>query len=117
MAVVLVIDDNPEDQAKIVEILTAEEHTVITASIGTEGLSLCSASKPDMIFLDLIMPEMNGIELLHKLKQEFPDIPVVMCSAAGLEQVVNLALRSGASDYIVKPYHREDIEKMSDEYL
>lgn len=111
MAKVLIIDDNPEDQRHISEILEPEGYEVITAGMGPEGLTRCLTDQPDLIILDLVMPDMNGIEALREFKKQFPDIPVIMCSAAGLEQVVALALRVGAAGYIVKPYDREIILK------
>lgn len=58
---------------------------------------------------DLVMPKINSIEILRELKQDFSGIPVIMCSAAGLEQVVDLAMRVGASGYVVKPYQRDEL--------
>ncbi len=107
MTKVLIIDDNPEDQARMSAILKDEGYETITAGVGPEGLELCRKTHPDLITLDLVMPDMNGIEVLREFKKEFPEIPVIMCSAAGLEQVVALALRVGAAGYIVKPYDRE----------
>ena len=107
MPTILIIDDNPEDQNHMVEILKGEGYETIIAQMGPEGIKLCRERHPDLITLDLVMPDMNGIEVLRQFKNEFPDIPVIMCSAAGLEQVVALALRVGAAGYIVKPYDRE----------
>jgi CheY-like chemotaxis protein len=117
MATILIIDDNPEDQEKLSGILTQEGYSTKLASVGPEGLSACDTGKPDLITLDLVMPEMNGIETLRLLKQRFPEIPVVMCSAAGLEQVVDLALRVGAAGYIVKPYTRDMVLSMVRDHL
>lgn len=111
MTKILIVDDNPEDQARMAEILKGEGYETITAGMGPEGIELCRELHPDLIMLDLVMPDMNGIEVLREFKKEFPDIPVIMCSAAGLEQVVALALRVGATGYIVKPYDREVVVK------
>ncbi len=111
MATVLIIDDNPVDQNHMAEILSTEGYTTIAAEMGPEGIRLCREKQPDLIILDLVMPDMNGIEILREFKKEFPKIPVIMCSAAGLEQVVALALRVGAAGYIVKPYDRETVLK------
>jgi CheY-like chemotaxis protein len=91
------------------DILKEEGYEIITAGMGPEGIQLCREKHPDLIMLDLVMPDMNGIEFLREFKKEFPDVPVVMCSAAGLEQVVQLALRVGAIGYIVKPYEKETV--------
>lgn len=109
MTTVLIIDDNPDDQTHMSDILKEEGYQTITAGIGPEGILLSRQKHPDLIILDLVMPDMNGIEALREFKKEFPEIPVVMCSAAGLEQVVALALRVGAAGYIVKPYQKETV--------
>jgi two-component system, chemotaxis family, chemotaxis protein CheY len=101
---ILIIDDNEADQAHMKEILESGGYSVLFAGIGPLGLSLAKEKNPDLIILDLIMPERNGIEILREFKNKSPDIPVLMCSAAGLEQVVALAMRVGAEGYIVKPY-------------
>ncbi len=111
MPTVLIIDDNPEDQNSMAEILKQEGYDTVAAGMGPEGIKLCHEHQPDLIILDLVMPDMNGIEALREFKKEFPNIPVIMCSAAGLEQVVDLALRVGAAGYIVKPYDRETVLK------
>ena len=109
MPTILIIDDNPEDQNNMAEILKGEGYDTVAAGMGPEGIKLCREHKPDLITMDLVMPDMNGIEVLREFKKEFPEIPVVMCSAAGLEQVVALALRVGAVGYIVKPYEKETV--------
>lgn len=109
MKTILVIDDSKADQSNMKTILEKGGYSVISAVLGPEGLTLCRERKPDLIILDLIMPDMNGIEVLREFKIEFPDIPVVMCSAAGLEQVVALAIRVGAAGYIVKPYEEDTV--------
>ena len=109
MTTILIIDDNPDDQTHMSDILKEEGYETITAGMGPEGIQICREKHPDLITLDLVMPDMNGIEILREFKKEFPEIPVVMCSAAGLEQVVALALRVGAVGYIVKPYERETV--------
>ena len=109
MTTILIIDDNPDDQTHMSEILKEEGYETLAAAMGPEGIDLCREKDPDLIMLDLVMPDMNGIEVLREFKKEFPAIPVVMCSAAGLEQVVALALRVGAAGYIVKPYERETV--------
>ena len=58
---------------------------------------------------DLIMPKIYGIGALREIKVDLSDIPLIMCSAAGLEQVVALALRVGAAGYVVKPYHEQEL--------
>jgi len=104
---VLIIDDDPADQKMMADILHQEGYQTRSAGIGPEGISSARKQPPDLIILDLVMPDMNGIEALREFRKELPAVPVVMCSRAGLEQVVALALRVGAAGYIIKPYNRE----------
>ncbi len=117
MTTILIVDDDPVDQKMMADILTGEGYQTKIATIGPEGIRIFHEMKPDLVILDLVMPEMNGIEVLRECKKEFPEIPVVMCSRAGLEQVVALALRVGAAGYIVKPYDKDTVLKTLKGYV
>jgi len=109
MTTVLMVDDNPADLDEMNKILTGAGYSTLTQPDGIHILDFLHEHHPDIIILDLVMPEINGIEILREVRQDFPDIPVIMCSAAGLEQVVALAIRVGASGYVVKPYQRDEL--------
>jgi two-component system chemotaxis response regulator CheY len=80
-----------------------------TASNGREGIDLFLELKPDLVMMDLIMPEMNGIETLREIKSHDPNAKVMICSVADQEAMISLARRSGAKGYIVKPYQTESL--------
>lgn len=103
------VDDNPADLDQMADILTGAGYSTLTQPDGIHILDFIGEHKPDIIMLDLVMPTYNGIEILREVKREYPQIPVIMCSGAGLEQVVALAMRVGASGYIVKPYRDEEL--------
>ncbi len=109
MTRVLLVDDNPADLEEMNVMLTQEGYETFTQPDGIHILDFLKAHPTDLIMLDLVMPKFNGIEILRELKKEFPHIPVIMCSAAGLEQVVALALRVGAAGYVVKPYQKQEL--------
>lgn len=109
MTTILMVDDNPADIDEMKAILTNAGYSTLTQPDGVHILEFLHSHLPDIIMLDLVMPKMNGIEILRELKREFPEIPVIMCSAAGLEQVVTLAMRVGAAGYVVKPYQKEEL--------
>ena len=109
MTTVLMVDDNPADLDQMADILTGAGYSTLTQPDGIHILDFIGEHKPDIIMLDLVMPTYNGIEILREVKREYPQIPVIMCSGAGLEQVVALAMRVGASGYIVKPYRDEEL--------
>lgn len=103
------VDDNPADIDEMNAILTEAGFKTLTQPDGIHILDFLASHPVDLIMLDLVMPKLNGIEILRELKKEFPTIPVIMCSAAGLEQVVALALRVGAAGYVIKPYQKEEL--------
>jgi len=109
MTRILIIDDNPSDVSIMDDILTRAGYITGSRPDGIHILDYLRDNRPDIIMLDLVMPKLNGIEILREIKREYPDIPVLMCSAAGLEQVVALAIRVGASGYVIKPYQEEEL--------
>ncbi len=106
MAKVLVVDDDVQIRRIITDTLTANNHKVVTACDGAEGVSKALGEKPDLIFMDLFMPKMDGYSALEAIKNE-PEtntIPVVMVTAIGHELNQKLAGSLGSSGYITKPF-------------
>ena len=106
-------DDAPlifvvEDDAAILRGLTfnleAEGYRVRTASDGASGLSLLQAEDPDVLILDLMLPEVSGYEICRKLRDEGRDTPILMLTARGEETDRVLGLDLGADDYVTKPF-------------
>src|SRR3972149_1489604 len=107
---ILVVDDQAGPRESL-RILLKDRFQVLTAANGEDGLRLAAAERPDLVFMDIRMPELNGVEALQRLKAFDPTIEVVMITAyASLETVKN-ALRYGALDYLVKPFSRRDVEE------
>jgi two-component system sensor histidine kinase/response regulator len=102
---ILVVDDEPVNIFLLESILTEEEYQVITASNGYEALSIINETSIDAILLDIMMPEISGIEVLEKIKknERIKDIPVIIISAKTEALDVKVALEKGAIDYIKKP--------------
>jgi two-component system chemotaxis response regulator CheY len=85
--------------------LVAGGHLVVgEAGDGEEAVGKYKELKPDLVTMDVVMPKMNGIEALKAIKQLDPASRIVMCTAVGQEQMVKLAIKSGAKGYIVKPF-------------
>ena len=103
MSKILVIDDQKSIRNTLKDILEYEKHTVVLAENGPEGLELFSAEKYDVILLDIKMPEMDGMEVLDKMMQSSPDIPVIMISGHGNIDTAVEAIKKGAYDFIEKP--------------
>ncbi|HEX5001334.1 MAG TPA: sigma-54 dependent transcriptional regulator [Bacteroidia bacterium] len=103
MAKILIIDDEKPIRNTLKEILTYEGHEVTDAQDGSEGLKQVEKGTFDIIFCDIKMPKMDGIEVLEKLQELTPDTPVVIISGHGNIDTAVEAIKKGAFDYIAKP--------------
>ena len=104
----LVIDDEPQIQRAIKTILTEKGFKVTTASRGEEGLALAAANPPDIIILDLGLPDMDGVEVCSRLR-EWTQIPIIILSVRDSERDKVAALDKGADDYLTKPFSIEEL--------
>lgn len=100
---ILVVDDEPRMIGFIRMNLELEEHLVIEAHSGVEALDAIRTQLPDLVLLDVMMPELDGFETLRMMR-EFSDIPVIILTAKGEENDKVLGLELGADDYITKPF-------------
>ncbi len=99
---ILLIDDSEAVQTAISSVLSNREYVLGTALSGTEGLSRLEQQKYDLILLDYSLPDYRWFTLLQKIVKKNPDIPVIMVTGSGSERLAVQALKSGASDYLVK---------------
>ena len=102
---VLVIDDDP-DVAEVISLCFGKrwpQTVVVSAADGSEGLSLTETESPDVIILDVGLPEMNGFEVCNKLRR-VSDVPIIMLTARGEDVDASCGLEAGADDYISKPF-------------
>lgn len=109
MAKILVTDDAAFMRMMLKDILTKEGHTVSEAKDGVDMLNQYKEVKPDLITLDITMPNMDGITALRELKKTNPEAKVIMCSAMGQQAMVIDAIQAGAKDFIVKPFDPEKV--------
>ena len=105
----LIADDSKLLRKKLRDELEKLGCEVIEASNGKEAISLDLEHEPDGIILDIVMPEVGGIEALETIREVSPDVPVVMLSSAGTPQKLMQTLKMGAIDFIQKPYSHEQI--------
>jgi serine phosphatase RsbU (regulator of sigma subunit) len=99
----LVVDDDPDISRLLQMWLIARGYRVTTASSGEEALEQLDRAVPDLLFLDVLMPGMTGLQVLDLIRDQRPDLAVIMTTAFGSEQVAIDALRRGADDYLRKP--------------
>ncbi len=103
MATLLVVDDSAMDRRLVGGILDKNpEWTVIYAVNGKEAMAEIESHIPDLVLTDMQMPEMNGLQLVTAVKEEYPLIPVVLMTAQGSEEIAVQALRAGAASYVPK---------------
>ncbi|HYN89055.1 MAG TPA: response regulator transcription factor [Ardenticatenaceae bacterium] len=105
---VLMVDDQPNIRSLVEMYLTQEGFRVVTATNGREALFLARQEKPDLIVLDLMMPEMNGYDFMHAHRKE-SDTPVIILTAKIEEHDRVLGLELGADDYVVKPFSPREL--------
>jgi DNA-binding response OmpR family regulator len=104
----LVVEDEPTLRETLAEALEAEGYRIVTASDGREALNRFRAERPDLVLLDLMLPELSGIEVCRIIRQE-SGVPIVMLTAkdSELDKVVGLEL--GADDYVTKPFSLREL--------
>ena len=110
MANILVVDDSEMFREIMKDILEKAGQTVVgMGANGAEGVELFEQLRPDIVTMDITMPEMSGIEALEKIMEIDPEARVIMVSSAGQENVVNEALIIGACAFLQKPYELEQV--------
>ncbi len=107
---ILVVDDEETIREIVSSMLSGAHFQSRQAASGIEALALLESGEEfDLVLSDLMMPEMDGIALLEKAKERYPDMPIVMVTAVHDIQVALQALRNGAYDYLLKPFEREQL--------
>ncbi|HLO98418.1 MAG TPA: response regulator [Fimbriimonas sp.] len=107
---ILITDDALFMRITLKRILTAAGFEVVgEASSGAESVALYQDLKPDLVTMDITMPEMDGIEALKAIKSEDPSAVVVMCSALGQQNLMVEAMQAGAKEFITKPFQAEKV--------
>lgn len=100
---ILVIDDEPAVAGVLAEALRDDGNDVIVAGGGEEGLQVLAQNPPDAVFLDIVMPGMDGIEVLRRIRVVYPDLPVIILSGWASPGQLESARRLGVTDVLQKP--------------
>lgn len=119
MAKILVVDDSPTQQANLVRIIESNGHTAITADNGMMGVDKAKSEKPDLILMDVVMPELNGFQATRKITRdpETAHIPVVLVTTKDQDTDKVWGERQGAAGYIVKPPKEDELVAKINELL
>lgn len=107
---ILICDDAAFMRMMIKDILTKNGYTVAgEAENGAKAVEKYTELKPDLVLMDITMPEMDGIQALKKIKEADPGATIIMCSAMGQQAMVIESIQSGAKDFIVKPFQADRV--------
>ncbi|SFP74925.1 response regulator [Salibacterium halotolerans] len=110
MASVLIVDDASFMRMMIKDILTKNDFDIAgEAANGQEAVDLFNETQPDLVTMDITMPEKDGIAALKEILQQHPGAKVIMCSAMGQQSMVIDAIQAGAKDFIVKPFQADRV--------
>lgn len=110
MKKVLIVDDAAFMRMMIKDILQKNEFEVVgEASNGIEAVNLYKKEQPDIVTMDITMPDMDGIEAVKEIRKIDPTAKIIMCSAMGQQSMVMDAIKSGAKDFIVKPFQADRV--------
>lgn len=118
MAKIMIVDDAAFMRMMIKNTLTKNGFSdFVEAQDGAEAVEKYDAEHPDMVFMDITMPNMDGLQALKKIKEGNPDARIVMCTAMGQQSMVVEAIKYGAKDFIVKPFNAERIVEAANQIL
>lgn len=110
---VLIVDDSILTVKKLQSLLEAQGHKVVeTAGTGAQALEAYRVYRPDLVTMDITMPDMDGVEATRRIVAEFPNAVVIMVTSHGQERMVIDALDAGARGYVLKPIRPEKLYEM-----
>ena len=109
---ILIVDDELNMRLVLAAMLKREGYEVASAADGFEALQIMRSGRVSAVVTDLKMPRIDGMELLHRINQEYPEVPVIMITAHGTVATAVEALKKGALDYITKPFELEELKNV-----
>jgi len=119
MKTILIIDDENYINRLVHFNLLEDGYNVITSSSGREGLELIKKRRPDLVILDIAMPEMDGFTVMEKMREDdrLREIPVLVLTAKVMEEVENRARKLGAAGFMTKPFSPSDLSSRVSEII
>lgn len=116
---VLIVEDNEQNRILMRTLLKHLNYEILEAKDGKEGIKISKEQKPDLIFMDIQMPELDGLEATKILKNdpETKDIKIIIVTSYAMKRDKEKAFEVGADDYISKPINIEEVMKLTQKYL
>lgn len=108
-AMILIVDDEKAILSYLATVLAGDGHKVLTAGGGAEALEIIREEDIDLVLCDLMMPDINGLQVMEQVREQRPDASIVMVTAYGSLRSAVSAMRLGAADYILKPFDEEEL--------
>ena len=109
MPKVLIVDDAQFMRLRCARLLSEQGYDIVEAQNGREAVEVYQAERPDVVLMDITMPEMDGLAALRAIKQMDPEARIAMLTALGQQGIVLEAIKSGARDFVVKPFEPERV--------
>lgn len=109
MAKILVVDDAAFMRMRCSKLLTENGYEVVEAENGLDAIAKYKENKPDAVLLDITMPEMDGLTALKEIRKIDPEAKVAMVTAMGQQSMIMDAIKSGAKDFVVKPFQPDRV--------
>ena len=117
MSTILIVDDEKNLRRVLQNALEAEGHTVLQAATGEEALERFAKSPCDLVLLDMILPDLNGLQVLQRVKRHAPDVPVVIMTAFSEVRSAVEAMKAKAADYVCKPFDLDELRLVIQRHL
>ncbi len=114
---ILIIDDYPGVRETLGEFLSALGYEVLLAGDGPEGLRLLAEEHPSLLFLDIVMPGMSGLEVIRRIREIHSTVPVVMITGHDAPEIAREVLLAGATDFIRKPLNLDYVQRVTEACL
>jgi DNA-binding response OmpR family regulator len=100
---ILIVEDQQYVSSLLADAVRLQGHEAVVAGSGKEGLALIDRERPDAVFLDIVMPELDGVEVLRRIRQRLPELPVVVISGGASDRQREDVHRLGVTDFVEKP--------------
>ena len=109
MATILLVEDDERISEPLLRVLSTEGFDVIHAATGNAGLDAVATGKPNLVLLDLTLPDIDGLDVCRRIREDRPELPVIMLTARAEEMDVIVGLGAGADDYVPKPFRLAEL--------
>ena len=119
MARILIVDDSPSQLFSMQKVVEKLGHETLTAETGTEGIRVAKEQLPDLILMDVVMPDLNGFHATRRISKDerTSHIPIIIVTTKNLETDKVWGMRQGAKEYLVKPVNEKSLVAIINKYL